>query len=385
MTDMKITRRQFILKTSVICTSMAFISKTFSMSDVNDFILRATNQKTKIGFNGERIDPVISCYHLGQGHRTYNPALRRFHSLDKESPFGEGGVNPYTYCLNDPVNYIDDTGNLSWQAWLAIGLGVLSVILGVLTFGVALAGLSLAIAGGASAMAITASALNVTSAALGIVASVLGIASAAISESDPHTSETLSWVGLGFGIASLLTGLGGFGLSRMNSASMSVKMADKPVPMQNLRGGYKVGGIDVTPVRVKAHGVCFNTVANYQGERFMNGKQLGSLIQGLNKNSTIQLNVCFGGWGGRFSTAQLVANQTGKVVHATSGFSVVSRGSSALTQTFKPLTGISGAISTRGGVMLSHFTRSAIIGEGVIYTGLPMLKSLSFRVLKRIF
>ncbi|WP_141651648.1 RHS repeat-associated core domain-containing protein, partial [Pseudomonas fluorescens] len=63
-----------------------------------------------LGFNGERPDSVTGHYLLGQGHRAYNPVLMRFNSPDRLSPFGEGGINAYAYCENDPINYADPTG-----------------------------------------------------------------------------------------------------------------------------------------------------------------------------------------------------------------------------------------------------------------------------------
>lgn len=63
------------------------------------------------GFNGERPDPLTGGSHLGNGYRTYNPILMRFTSPDNESPFGVGGINPYAYCQNDPVNFADPNGH----------------------------------------------------------------------------------------------------------------------------------------------------------------------------------------------------------------------------------------------------------------------------------
>ena len=63
-----------------------------------------------LGFNGERPDSVTGHYLLGQGHRAYNPVLMRFNSPDSLSPFGEGGLNAYAYCENDPMNYADPSG-----------------------------------------------------------------------------------------------------------------------------------------------------------------------------------------------------------------------------------------------------------------------------------
>jgi RHS repeat-associated protein len=63
-----------------------------------------------LGFTGQLRDSFTGCYHLGNGHRTYNPVLMRFHSADRLSPFGKGGINAYAYCQNDPVNFHDPSG-----------------------------------------------------------------------------------------------------------------------------------------------------------------------------------------------------------------------------------------------------------------------------------
>ncbi|MFJ4372324.1 RHS repeat-associated core domain-containing protein [Pseudomonas japonica] len=63
-----------------------------------------------LGFNGQLREQPSGWYHLGHGHRIYNPVLRRFHSPDALSPFGAGGLNPYAYCQGDPVNFTDPSG-----------------------------------------------------------------------------------------------------------------------------------------------------------------------------------------------------------------------------------------------------------------------------------
>ncbi|WP_243459063.1 RHS repeat-associated core domain-containing protein [Pseudomonas sp. OA65] len=65
-----------------------------------------------LGFNGERPDPVTGHYLLGNGYRAFNPVLMRFNSPDSLSPFGEGGLNAYVYCVGDPVNREDSTGHI---------------------------------------------------------------------------------------------------------------------------------------------------------------------------------------------------------------------------------------------------------------------------------
>jgi RHS repeat-associated protein len=67
-----------------------------------------------LGFNGERPDPVTGHYHLGNGYRQFNPVLMRFNSPDSWSPFGEGGLNAYAYCVGDPMNRLDPTGHVNW-------------------------------------------------------------------------------------------------------------------------------------------------------------------------------------------------------------------------------------------------------------------------------
>ncbi|WP_159998288.1 MULTISPECIES: RHS repeat-associated core domain-containing protein [unclassified Pseudomonas] len=64
-----------------------------------------------LGFNGQRPDPVTGHYHLGNGYRQFNPVLMRFNSPDSWSPFGEGGINAYTYCGGEPVNRTDSNGH----------------------------------------------------------------------------------------------------------------------------------------------------------------------------------------------------------------------------------------------------------------------------------
>ncbi|WP_080290182.1 RHS repeat-associated core domain-containing protein [Pseudomonas syringae] len=89
------------------------------------------------GFNGEHADPVTGHYLLGNGYRAYNPTLMRFNSPDSLSPFGEGGLNAYGYCVGDPVNRRDpsghevDTRQLFSYVW--IGLGLFGAVLGVKT------------------------------------------------------------------------------------------------------------------------------------------------------------------------------------------------------------------------------------------------------------
>lgn len=67
---------------------------------------------TLLGFNGEAFALVPGGYALGNGYRSFNPAMMRFISPDRLSPFGKGGRNAYCYCSCDPVNNVDPSGRM---------------------------------------------------------------------------------------------------------------------------------------------------------------------------------------------------------------------------------------------------------------------------------
>ncbi|MEJ8795233.1 RHS repeat-associated core domain-containing protein [Trinickia caryophylli] len=67
---------------------------------------------TSPGFSGAYRDPVSFGYPLGHGYRWYLPALMRFSAPDNLSPFGPGGIHPYVYCTDDPINLIDPSGHM---------------------------------------------------------------------------------------------------------------------------------------------------------------------------------------------------------------------------------------------------------------------------------
>lgn len=63
------------------------------------------------------------------GARHYNPVLFCWHSADALSETN-AGTSPYSFCLNNPVNYVDPDGNWVETAWdlFNIGLGVKSFV-----------------------------------------------------------------------------------------------------------------------------------------------------------------------------------------------------------------------------------------------------------------
>ncbi|MDZ3993103.1 RHS repeat-associated core domain-containing protein [Pseudomonas sp. Teo4] len=69
-----------------------------------------TSETCLLQFNGERLEHLLGCYLLGNGHRAFNPKMMRFHSPDHLSPFAAGGLNSYMYCHGDPINLRDPSG-----------------------------------------------------------------------------------------------------------------------------------------------------------------------------------------------------------------------------------------------------------------------------------
>ena len=55
-------------------------------------------------YTGKKLDTVTGLYYFNQ--RWYDPELGRFLSFDPKMQF----ANPYLYCLNSPLNYIDPDG-----------------------------------------------------------------------------------------------------------------------------------------------------------------------------------------------------------------------------------------------------------------------------------
>ncbi|AKT37956.1 RHS repeat-associated core domain-containing protein [Chondromyces crocatus] len=178
-----------------------------------------------LGFNGEFRDPVTGWYFLGNGYRVYNPTLMRFHSPDGWSPFGQGGVNPYVYCGNDPINRFDPTGHLSTSAWVNIGIGIASILFGVFTLGAGAAvGMGVIAGTGVIGALATTSALSVTAAVVGVASSAVGIAASAL-EDNQKASGILNWVATGLGIASGVVGITAAVRSAASTASAGAATA----------------------------------------------------------------------------------------------------------------------------------------------------------------
>jgi RHS repeat-associated protein len=142
---------------------------------------------SRLGYGGEALDEGSGWYLLGRGYRAYNPQLMRFNSPDSQSPFDSGGLNPYAYCLGNPISLRDPTGheasysggrrrrpdedNPNWQSgggssggamtWVWVGIAIVSAIATVVTAGTALAAVGAFGAAAATAVATTAAGTGV--------------------------------------------------------------------------------------------------------------------------------------------------------------------------------------------------------------------------------
>ncbi|MFJ7315452.1 RHS repeat-associated core domain-containing protein [Pseudomonas sp. NPDC098747] len=306
------------------------------------------------GFNGLTLDGKTGCYHLGNGYRLYSPTLKTFYSPDSLSPFDGAGVNRYQYCLLDPVNLIDPTGHLSWQAGLGVGLGLASVVLGVLAIPGAIGGIALGLwLGGGLALA---------SAGVAIAGGAVQIASASYLDSDPDYAETLGWAALGLGIASAGLGVAGYAIwSRMASAAA----AKYSTTLTFRNGSNYLGGVRFIGKKnaVFAHGYPGNSIAGYNGVGAMNGTKLHTLVanSGLVLDTgEFTLMTCFGGRGGMFSTGQLYANARGTVVKTAMNRTSVASAKETINVAFQPLAGSAKSISNAGGHALSSLTRAGV-------------------------
>ncbi|MCR5349021.1 MAG: RHS repeat-associated core domain-containing protein [Bacilli bacterium] len=96
----------------------------FSVSDGTSEGVGAAN---RLLYKGYYYDDFLRAYLLGR--RVYDPRLCRFWQPDSAThadPEEIGGLNPYVYCLNDPLVYADPTGRFPVTAL------IVSTLLGML-------------------------------------------------------------------------------------------------------------------------------------------------------------------------------------------------------------------------------------------------------------
>ena len=68
----------------------------------------------EVNFTGKKLDPVTGLYYFNQ--RYYDPELGRFLSNDPKHQ----SMNPYMYCSNSPLMYVDPDGEFWWLVAAAV-------------------------------------------------------------------------------------------------------------------------------------------------------------------------------------------------------------------------------------------------------------------------
>ena len=98
-------------------------------SDVNRFVA----YKNPIRYRSYYYDFETNLYYLNS--RYYDPEIGRFINADDIKALDAtkitiNGLNLYVYCLNNPVNSIDDDGNMpKWLAWLISGVSIIAGVI----------------------------------------------------------------------------------------------------------------------------------------------------------------------------------------------------------------------------------------------------------------
>lgn len=143
---------------------------------------------SNIGYTGQRRESLLGGYCLGNGKRVYQPRIMRFMTPDSYSPFNEGGINPYMYCLGDPVNKTDPSGHQA--STMMTGFNLAIVILECIIL---------------AATIYAAPAFTWTLAILVTLdVSSLATFAAGWAVKDPQTSADLMWASMGLGLASVV-------------------------------------------------------------------------------------------------------------------------------------------------------------------------------------
>ena len=176
---------------------------------------------THLGFNGQFKEGATGWYHLGNGHRVYSPVLMRFHSPDRLSPFGKGGINHYAYCGGSPVNRVDPTGEV-WFAVPVFGQAIGTAV-GALFMSAATIRTAAAIVNG-TVLSTSSRLANISSFYGGVLAVVvrpLGVP-AALAAVLPNAMQTTSVAGNA--VSQVLTFIGG-AISNVNLARTTLAKA----------------------------------------------------------------------------------------------------------------------------------------------------------------
>ena len=119
--------------------------------NLTDYSLNGLGRKNPFRFKGYYHDEELGMYYLNS--RYYDPETGRFVSADDVEVLeveqeNLAQYNLYAYCLNNPVNRADESGELSIPNWAKIGIGI-AVIAGLAIATVATGGTAAIVCGAA--------------------------------------------------------------------------------------------------------------------------------------------------------------------------------------------------------------------------------------------
>lgn len=188
-----------------------------------------------LGFNGEVLDPITGHYLLGNGHRAFNPALMRFNSPDRLSPFGRGGLNAYAYCLGDPVNFSDPTGQIARLVTSLLSVFNAKIVMSpAIPYKLAKDALQWGAAGQLPLKHTLGAVGSTVAGVTTMVSAVTGVASAVAGiKGDAEAARTLGFIALGLAALTVTARIGSFWAARDPRTIPSLKgfvERHKPVP-----------------------------------------------------------------------------------------------------------------------------------------------------------
>lgn len=210
-----LSRRNFLKQTACVSGATLWSYKAFPVNAmVFDKVLPLSIDLGQFGYHGHRLETHIGLYHTGNGYRVYDPLSQSFLQFDNlESPHGKGGINGYSYCINDPINQFDPTGEFNARGFF---FGLFSFIVGVAV------AVSAVVTGGATLVI----ALGVIGGVAGAVSGVLDMAVAGIDDSSNLATKGLKIASAAFGLAGAVAG-GVKGIASTIKAGSGMSFAHK--------------------------------------------------------------------------------------------------------------------------------------------------------------